>query len=82
MYVNYESMPGCLALLPLREAVEVHAGSIEGDDLIKTQSSLDYLDFIAQKKAPFFIDNPMAGKFVDDMKKITNNDLYIKLMHK
>jgi SAM-dependent methyltransferase len=68
VYVSYDCMPGWAAITPLRDIVLTHTAGMTTDDLMKAQSGLDYLDFMANNNAAYFADNPPAKKFLDEIK--------------
>ncbi|MBT3914802.1 MAG: methyltransferase domain-containing protein [Rhodospirillaceae bacterium] len=68
VYVSYNCMPGWAALAPLRDVVLTHTAGMTTDNLIKTQAGLDYLDFMATNNAAFFVDNPPAREFLEEIK--------------
>ena len=68
VFVNYEAMPGSSIVAPLRDTVSTHTGNLKADNLVKAQSGLDYLEFLANKRATFFVDNPAADQLLNEIK--------------
>jgi SAM-dependent methyltransferase len=68
VYVSYDTMPGWSAISPLRDIVLTHTASMMTDEVMKAQAGLDYLDFMAKNNAAYFVDNPPAKAFLDEIK--------------
>ncbi len=68
VYVSYNCMPGWAAISPLRDIVLTHTAGMTTDNMMKAQAGLDYLDFMANNNAAFFVDNPPAKEFLDQIK--------------
>ena len=68
LYLNYEALPGGSAIAPLRNIVSFHTSGMTSDNVIKAQSGLDYLDFMASNEAGYFAENTTAKQFFNDFK--------------
>ncbi len=67
LYVSYNAMPGWSALAPLREMVLSRTLEMSADAVTKVQVGLDYLNYLKDRKAGYFADNPPAAAFVDEI---------------
>ncbi|MBT3989780.1 MAG: methyltransferase domain-containing protein [Rhodospirillaceae bacterium] len=67
-YVSYDCMPGWAAIAPLRDIVLTHTAGMTTSSQMKAQAGLDYLDFMANNNASFFVDNPPAKEFLNEIK--------------
>ncbi len=68
VYVSYDALPGWAAISPLRDMMLTHTAGMMTDDLVKAQSGLDYLDFMSNNNAAYFVDNPPAKNFLEEIK--------------
>jgi len=68
VFVNYEAMPGSSIVASLRDTVSIHTGDIKADNFVKAQSGLDYLESLAEKRSTFFMDNPAAEQWLNEIK--------------
>ncbi|MDP6174791.1 MAG: class I SAM-dependent methyltransferase, partial [Rhodospirillales bacterium] len=67
LYVSYNAMPGWSAIGPLREMVLAATLEMDADPITKMQSGLDYLNYMKEREAGYFADNPPAAAFVEEI---------------
>lgn len=69
VYVSYDTMPGWAAIAPLRELMLQHTRALITDSATKAQAGLDFINYLRERKAGFFADNPPLDAFVDEISK-------------
>lgn len=69
VYVSYDTMPGWAAIAPLREMMVQHTRHLVTDSATKAQAGLDFIAYLRERKAGFFVDNPPLAAFVDEISK-------------
>jgi SAM-dependent methyltransferase len=69
VYVSYDTMPGWAAIAPLRELMLQHTRGLTTDTYTKARAGLDFVNYLRERKAGFFEDNPTLSAFVDEIAK-------------
>ena len=67
VYVSYDTMPGWAALAPIRDLMLQHTRHLVTNPETKAQAGLDFLRYLRDRKAGFFVDNPPLSAFLDEI---------------
>ncbi len=67
MLVSYNAMPGWAHLQPIRGILRQYAALRQGDTVQRVRDGLAYLVYLRDKKAKYFVDNPGAAAYVDQL---------------
>lgn len=68
-YISYNSMPGQALLGVLRDMMNTYTANMQADVLQKVKKGLGYLEFLRDNGAPFFEQNPLAARVLEDLKR-------------
>ncbi|MFM7522195.1 MAG: methyltransferase regulatory domain-containing protein [Planctomycetota bacterium] len=68
--VSYNAMPGWAHLQPIRGILRQYAALRQGDSLKRIRDAINYLVFIRDKQARYFVDNPRAAAYVDSIRTL------------
>ncbi|MSQ69449.1 MAG: methyltransferase domain-containing protein [Gammaproteobacteria bacterium] len=68
--VSYNVLPGWAGLAPLREMLLSYTAGMPGMNSVeRARHGLGYLQFMAEKGAAYFVQNPSAGEQLKDLQK-------------
>jgi SAM-dependent methyltransferase len=73
--VSYNAMPGWSHLLPIRNMLLQYASLRSGDSVSRMKEALQYIAFLRDNKSKYFVDNPGASSFVDEL--LNSNPKYL-----
>ena len=74
--LSYNSMPGWSQKIPIRRIMRSYtSGMKDKSNTEKAQHGLNYLKFLMENNARYFVENPGAKKFVEDL--ITKDLTYV-----
>jgi SAM-dependent methyltransferase len=69
VYCGYNAYPGWAAVAPLRQYFLDYTRSMTGDPTENVAATLKHLQEMKAKRAEFFVKNPVASGFLDDMSR-------------
>ena len=69
LLVSYNVLTGWAPLLPVRSLVREFAAECEGDSLEKMRHAAQRIKALRDTQGQYFVNNPVAAEFVDDMAK-------------
>ncbi len=69
VYISYNAMPGQALLGVLRDMMNTYTANMQADVLQKVKKGLSYLEFLRDNGAPFFEQNPLAVRVLEDLKR-------------
>lgn len=78
--VSYNALPGWASLQPIREMAHAYAARVPGNSLDKGRHALTYLKFLADNKALYFEQNPLARSELDRFLNAEPNYVVHELM--
>jgi len=65
--LSYNAMPGWAHLQPIRGILRQYAALRQGDTVQRVRDGLAYLVYLRDKHAKYFVDNPGAAAYVDQL---------------
>ncbi|HYE01089.1 MAG TPA: class I SAM-dependent methyltransferase [Alphaproteobacteria bacterium] len=75
VYASYNTLPGWSSAMPLRELMIRHAAGTGGPTLSKIDRALAFTRQVAETKAAYFNDNPLAAKRLERLGDMPRNYL-------
>ena len=75
LFLSYNALPGCAAVLPMRELMVTHFAAASGPLPERMASAIALADSFKSTRAGFFANNPMALKRFEDLKGQPRNYL-------
>lgn len=68
LLVSYNAMPGWAHLQPIRGILRQYAALRQGDSAQRARDAVNYLAYMRDQKAKYFVDNPNAATYVDTIR--------------
>ena len=68
LLLSYNAMPGWAHLQPIRGILRQYAALRQGDSVQRARDAVNYLAYMRDQKAKYFVDNPNAAAYVDTIR--------------
>ncbi len=68
LLLSYNAMPGWAHLQPIRGILRQYAALRQGDSVQRARDAVNYLAYMRDQKAKYFVDNPNAASYVDTIR--------------
>lgn len=67
--ISYNAMPGSAMIQPIRDMMQAYTEGMEGSTLDKVEAGIQYLEYLCEKDAAYFHDNPLAREAVASLRQ-------------